>query len=86
MEPGIVDDEDPVVIVGFSFRFPQDAVSEDKFWDIIRQGSSTMTEVPASRYNIDGFHAHGKNRPGTVSPTYPLPLSDGWLLCASGST
>ncbi|KAH9904493.1 hypothetical protein F4778DRAFT_790038 [Xylariomycetidae sp. FL2044] len=66
MEPGSISGEDPVVIVGFSFRFPQDATSEDKFWDVILQGKSTMEEVPPDRYNIDGFYAHGKAKHGTV--------------------
>ncbi|CAJ2508315.1 Uu.00g095010.m01.CDS01 [Anthostomella pinea] len=49
-------EEDPVVVVGFSFRFPQDAVSDDAFWKIICEGTSTMTEVPETRYNINGHH------------------------------
>ncbi|KAI0383268.1 hypothetical protein F5Y04DRAFT_269991 [Hypomontagnella monticulosa] len=62
-----IGNEDPVVIVGLSFRFPQDAVSEDGFWDIICQRVSTMTEVPADRYNIDGHHSTGASRHGTTS-------------------
>ncbi|KAL7629617.1 hypothetical protein AAE478_001139 [Parahypoxylon ruwenzoriense] len=60
-------DEDPVVVVGLSFRFPQDAVSEDGFWDIMYGRISTMTEVPGDRYNIDGHHVTGPARHGTTS-------------------
>ncbi|KAI0021287.1 hypothetical protein F4780DRAFT_790484 [Xylariomycetidae sp. FL0641] len=56
---------DPVAIVGLSLRFPQDAVSEESFWDIIMKGESTMTEVPKDRYNIQGHHVPGSVRPGT---------------------
>ncbi|KAK5988693.1 Highly reducing polyketide synthase azaB [Cladobotryum mycophilum] len=59
--------EDPVVIVGFSFRFPQDAVSEDAFWRIIHNGLSTMTDVPESRYDINGHHSYIPGRQDTVS-------------------
>jgi acyl transferase domain-containing protein len=48
---------DPVAVIGFAFRFPGDAVSEEAFWDIIAKGRSTMTEVPESRYNINGFYS-----------------------------
>ncbi|KAI1452633.1 hypothetical protein F4805DRAFT_472261 [Annulohypoxylon moriforme] len=59
--------EDPVVVVGLSFRFPQDAVSEDSFWDIMCRRVSTMTEVPGDRYNINGHHVTGPARHGTTS-------------------
>jgi hypothetical protein len=78
-------DEDPVVIVGFSFRFPQDAVTEDGFWGIIRRGTSTMTEVPPDRYNIDGFHANGKARHGTVSIAISLSPLQAQLVVTDGS-
>ncbi|KAI1341943.1 hypothetical protein F5Y15DRAFT_406440 [Xylariaceae sp. FL0016] len=58
--------EDPVVVVGFGFRFPQDAVSEDAFWDIICEGKSTMTEVPKSRFNIDGHSSKDGSRQDTM--------------------
>lgn len=50
-------EDDPVVVVGLSFRFPQDAVSEEEFWKIIHEGTSTSTEVPLTRYNINGHYA-----------------------------
>lgn len=63
--------QDPVVVVGFAFRFPQDAVSEDELWNIIRNGLSTRTEVPLSRHNIDGHHSHIPGRQDTVNDTRP---------------
>ncbi|KAI1091033.1 hypothetical protein F5B19DRAFT_484177 [Rostrohypoxylon terebratum] len=60
-------DEDPAVIVGLSFRFPQDAVSEDSFWDIMCRRISTMTEVPKDRWNVDGHHVTGEARHGTTA-------------------
>jgi acyl transferase domain-containing protein len=58
---------DPVVVIGFAFRFPGDAVSEKAFWDIIAKGQSTMTEVPESRYNINGFHRNNQSTRDSVS-------------------
>jgi acyl transferase domain-containing protein len=59
--------EDPVVVIGFSFRFPGDAVSEEGFWDIINNGRSTMTEVPDARYDINGYFSHDDGRLDMVS-------------------
>lgn len=58
---------DPVVVVGLSFRFPSHAVTEDSLWEIIRDGHSTMTEVPNSRYNIKGHHSQTNGRQHGVS-------------------
>lgn len=59
--------EDPVVVVGMSFRFPSDAVTEDSLWEIIRDGRSTMTEIPASRYNVQGHLSQSYGRQHGVS-------------------
>lgn len=58
--------DDPVAVIGFALRFPGDAVDEDSFWNIIVQGKSTMTDVPISRYNIDGFCSKNKSNRNTV--------------------
>ncbi|KAK9776195.1 putative Polyketide synthase [Seiridium cardinale] len=66
MDSSVPSPEDPVVVVGFGFRFPQDAISEDAFWDIICAGKSTMTEVPKSRFNINGFFSNDATRQDTM--------------------
>ncbi|KAK8915432.1 Reducing polyketide synthase FUB1 [Metarhizium anisopliae] len=58
--------EDAVAVIGFSYRFPQDADSDDAFWNIIHHGLSTMTEVPGSRYSVDGYHSRIPGRQDTV--------------------
>lgn len=65
-----IQDQDPVVIVGFSFRFPQDAVDERCFWDIIENGLNTMEKMPKTRYNIDGHFSKFPNRDHTVAFHY----------------
>ncbi|EED11953.1 polyketide synthase, putative [Talaromyces stipitatus ATCC 10500] len=49
-------DLDPIVICGFSIKFPQDATSPNSFWDIIINRRCAMTEFPADRLNPDGFY------------------------------
>ncbi|KAI1812332.1 hypothetical protein GGS20DRAFT_28144 [Poronia punctata] len=59
--------EDPVAVIGFGIRFPGDAVDESGFWEIIKQGKSTMTDVPPSRYNIDGFYSENPSNNNHLS-------------------
>lgn len=56
-----------IAIVGFSLRFPQDAVSTEAFWTMLAQGRSAATEVPQSRFNIDAFYHPDPDRLGSVS-------------------
>ncbi|KAH9866810.1 hypothetical protein J1614_008503, partial [Plenodomus biglobosus] len=58
---------DPVAVIGFAYRFPGDAVNEETFWDIILHGKSTMTEVPESRYNINGFYNPNRSHRDSLS-------------------
>lgn len=57
---------EPIAVIGFSIRFPQDATSPDGLWKILYEGRSVMTEVPPERFNIDGFYHPEASNPGTV--------------------
>ncbi|KUI56669.1 Lovastatin diketide synthase LovF [Cytospora mali] len=46
----------PIAIIGVSGRFPGDASSPDKLWELISEGRSAVSEVPKDRYNIDAFY------------------------------
>lgn len=65
-------DKDPIVVVGFAFRFPQDAVTEDDFWTLLRNGETTMTEPPGDRFNIDGHYSRDTSRQDTVWNTLSI--------------
>ena len=57
---------EPVAIVGFSAKFPQDATSPDAFWQLLMEGRSAMSEVPSDRFNIDSFYHRNGDRLDTV--------------------
>ncbi|KAI0199868.1 hypothetical protein F4808DRAFT_471302 [Astrocystis sublimbata] len=59
--------DDPVAVIGFGIRFPGEAVNEGAFWEIIEEGRSTMTDVPASRYNINGFYDQNRSNGNSLS-------------------
>jgi hypothetical protein len=47
---------EPVAIVGFSFRFPQDATSTQSFWEMLVEKRNAMTEWPEDRLKLDSFY------------------------------
>ncbi|KAI1371047.1 hypothetical protein F4677DRAFT_464565 [Hypoxylon crocopeplum] len=62
-----VDKLEPIAIIGFSMRFPQEATSPEGFWSILSEGRSVMTEVPPERFNINGFYHPDASHPGTIN-------------------
>jgi len=61
---------EPIAVIGFSFKLPQDADDSSSFWEMLEAGRNVMTEWPSSRVNIDAFHnsdASQKNTVGVVS-------------------
>jgi hypothetical protein len=72
--------QEDVAIIGFSFRFPQEACNEESFWEMLVQKRSAMTEIPKDRWNVDAFYHPDKNQKETVSlihlqPSNPLVRS-----------
>jgi len=47
---------EPIAIVGFAFRFPGGAVSEETLWDMMVNKQNVSTEFPPDRLNIDAFY------------------------------
>lgn len=58
---------EPIAIVGFSFKFPQEATSQEAFWSMLMEKKCAMTEWPKDRLNIGAFHHPDKDRIDTVS-------------------
>ena len=56
-----------IAIIGFSLRFPQDAVTPESFWNMLVEGRFAATEVPESRFNINAFYHSDPERLGSVS-------------------
>ena len=66
-------DDDPIAVVGFSLRFPQDADSTESFWEMLSQGKNAMTDFPSTKFNIDAFHGRKGAMNGTVCPSSFTP-------------
>ena len=46
---------EPIAIIGMACRYPGGETVED-FWELLREGRSAVSEVPASRWNIDDYY------------------------------
>jgi acyl transferase domain-containing protein len=57
---------EPLAIVGFSLKFPEDATDADSFWEMLINGRNVSSEFPKDRLNIDSFNDPKNDRLGTV--------------------
>ncbi|KAH8806011.1 fatty acid synthase S-acetyltransferase [Xylogone sp. PMI_703] len=64
---GSIQDVDPVVVVGLSVRFPQDASSPTKLWEFLCNGRSALTHFPKDRFNVESFYHPNPDHGGTLN-------------------
>lgn len=57
----------PIAIIGMSCRFPGDATSPEKLWQLCAEGRSAWSKIPKSRFSQEGFYNPNAERVGTVS-------------------
>ena len=58
---------EPIAVVGYSLKFPEGATSSEKFWQMLANGRSAMSDVPKERFNLDAFYQADAKRTGTVT-------------------
>ncbi|KAI4288066.1 MAG: hypothetical protein L6R35_002669, partial [Caloplaca aegaea] len=60
------DEVDSIAVIGFSFKFPQEATTADAFWKMLNDSRCAMTDFPDDRLNIGSFYHADTNRRGTI--------------------
>jgi acyl transferase domain-containing protein len=66
----------PIAIVGMACRFPGDADSPAKFWQLLRDGRDAVTEVPPDRWDADEFFDPDPGVPGKAYTRWGAFLND----------
>lgn len=61
------DQLEPIAVIGFAARLPQDATTAESFWQMLCDGRSSRTEIPQDRFNIDAFYHPDPDRIDAVS-------------------
>lgn len=65
-QPNYGDAVEPIAIVGMAGRFPGEASTVEKFWDMISQGRTAHAKVPSDRYHADAWYHPNHERRGAV--------------------
>ncbi|MEA5619315.1 SDR family NAD(P)-dependent oxidoreductase [Cronbergia sp. UHCC 0137] len=61
---------EPIAIVGMGCRFPGNADTPEKLWQLLQNGHDAITEVPSDRWNLETFYHHNPATPGKMSTRY----------------
>ncbi|MBE2224008.1 MAG: type I polyketide synthase, partial [Anaerolineae bacterium] len=58
---------EPIAVISMSCRFPGGANSPEEFWELLANGTDAITEIPASRYDIEEFYDPDPATPGKMA-------------------
>nr|WHF58361.1 polyketide synthase [Aspergillus sp.] len=70
---------EPIAVIGFGLKFPQQASTPEGFWDLLVQGQSARTVAPENRYNTDPFYREsvdGRQKMGTIKTKHGHYISE----------
>lgn len=57
---------EPIAIIGLGCRFPGGATNAESFWQLLRDGVDTVTEVPPDRWDVDAYYDPDPDAPGKM--------------------
>jgi acyl transferase domain-containing protein/trans-aconitate methyltransferase/acyl carrier protein len=66
----------PIAVVGIGCRFPGDVSNAAAYWRLLNEGRDTITEVPASRWDLDAYYDPDPDKPGKTNSRWGGFLSD----------
>ena len=64
------DRHEPIAIIGMSCRLPGGVDSIERYWALLTEGRSGITEVPPSRWSLDAFYDADPEAPGKMYTRY----------------
>ena len=60
----------PIAIVGMGCRFPKGADDPESFWQLLRDGTDAITEIPSHRWDIEAYFDPTPATPGKMYTRY----------------
>ncbi|KAJ5374411.1 Acyl transferase/acyl hydrolase/lysophospholipase [Penicillium concentricum] len=67
---------EPIAIVGSACRFPGDATTPSKLWDLLKAPRDVLSEIPESRFSTKAFYHPDGLHHGTTNVRHSYLLSD----------
>ena len=56
----------PIAIIGMSCKFPGNVNSPEDLWQLLAEGRSGWSEIPTSRFHLDGVYHPNSSKVNTV--------------------
>lgn len=73
---GIDSVSEPIAIIGLSCKFAGDARSPDELWTMMAEGRNAWSEVPSTRFNLNGFFHPDPRRLDTVGASITIRINE----------
>src|ERR1700756_833222 len=67
---------EPVAVVGMGCRFPGAVTGPQSFWDLLVEGRSAISRIPADRWDADAFYHPDPLMPGRMTTKWGGFVSD----------
>ncbi|KAF1937576.1 putative hybrid NRPS/PKS enzyme [Clathrospora elynae] len=67
---------EPIAVIGSGFRFPGEANTPSKLWDLLREPRDVQSAIPEQRFNPDGFFHPVNDHHGTSNIRHSYFLSE----------
>ncbi|GCE31286.1 hypothetical protein KDA_67700 [Dictyobacter alpinus] len=68
--------DESIAVIGIGCRFPGGVTNPDAFWQFLRDGGNGITEVPASRWDVDAYYDADPDAPGKMYTRHGGFLAD----------
>ncbi|KAF5026352.1 hypothetical protein F66182_1560 [Fusarium sp. NRRL 66182] len=67
---------EPIAIVGSGCRFPGNATSPSKLWELLENPRDVVSEIPSSRFNTAGFYHPDSQHHGSTNVRHAYVLDE----------